>query len=59
VFAVNHTRGEQKLVIDMVENGVLDLSKSVTHTLALDQVEQGFEMLARQEGSLVKIVLTQ
>ena len=36
--------------VEVLESGVLNLSKLVTHTLPLSEVEKGIDLLRRGEG---------
>jgi threonine dehydrogenase-like Zn-dependent dehydrogenase len=57
LFAANHTREEQCQVIEMVRNGSLDLSKSITHRLPLSRIQEGFDLLQEGRGEVGAIVV--
>lgn len=44
-------------LLDLVESGRLDLSRSVSHTLALDEFPEGLRMLETRDGNPVRIVI--
>lgn len=44
-------------LIDLAEDGRLDLSRSVTHTLSLDDFPTALEMLETREGNPIRIVV--
>lgn len=44
-------------LLDLLEAGRLDLSRSVTHTLALDEFPEAMTMLESREGNPIRIVV--
>lgn len=44
-------------VIELVKSGKLDLSKSITHRIPLDEVNRGLEILAKKIGNPLRIVI--
>lgn len=44
-------------LLDLVEDGRLDLSQSVSHVLALDEFPTALDMLESREGSPIRIVI--
>lgn len=44
-------------LIDLVEDGRLDLSRSVSHTLTLDEFPDALEMLETRQGNPIRIVV--
>ena len=53
----DHTRAEVDDVISLVKTGRLDLSKSVSHKLALDKVNEGIDILRNNTGDPIRIVV--
>lgn len=45
-------------VIELVRSGRVDLSKSITHRLPLEKVNEGMEILEKRIGNPLRIVLT-
>jgi len=54
----DHTRTEVENVIALVEAGRLDLSKSVSHKLPLDKVNEGIDILRNNIGDPIRIIVT-
>jgi len=54
----DHTRAEVDNVISLVEAGRLDLSKSVSHKLPLDKVNEGIDILRNNIGDPIRIIVT-
>jgi len=53
----DHTRAEVDDVISLVETGRLDLSKSVSHKLPLEKVNEGIDILRNNTGDPIRIVV--
>lgn len=51
------TSEQFRRVISLVENGYLDPLRFVTHTIALADIEKGFEMLQARDRDAVKILV--
>lgn len=45
----DHSKVELKRILKLLGNGKVDLSKSVTHEVSLDELEEGFEILKNVE----------
>ena len=43
--------------LGLLENGDVDLSRFVTHTLPVDSLQEGFEMLTRADNDALKVVI--
>jgi propanol-preferring alcohol dehydrogenase len=54
----DHTRAEVDDVIRLVESGKLDLSKSVTHRFPLSKVNEGIDVLRKNIGDPIRVVVT-
>lgn len=55
--SMDHTKWDLKKAIDLVANGRIDLSKSVTHKLPLRNALKGLEILEKKVGNPVRVVL--
>lgn len=55
----DHTRDDLAKVMELVSTGRVDLSKSITHRLELDEVNKGFQILDTKQGNPNRIVLVQ
>ncbi len=53
----DHLRSEMAELIEMVGSGRLDLSKSITHRVQLDEVNTGFSILEEQIGNPIRVVV--
>lgn len=49
---------EIKNVLTLMTSGRLDLSTSITRTIALDQVNEGLTELSEEQGKVIRIVVT-
>ena len=56
--SADHTSDDLRKLLELVELKKIDLSKSITHKLKLEQVNEGFKMLDTQQNNPVRIVLT-
>jgi 2-desacetyl-2-hydroxyethyl bacteriochlorophyllide A dehydrogenase len=54
----DHTSDDLRKLLELVALKKIDLSKSITHKLRLDEVNKGFEMLDSKQDNPVRIVLT-
>jgi threonine dehydrogenase-like Zn-dependent dehydrogenase len=54
----DHTSDDLRTLLELVALGKVDLSKSITHKLKLDEVNKGFDMLDSKQDNPVRIVLT-
>jgi propanol-preferring alcohol dehydrogenase len=54
----DHLKSELAELIGLVQGGSLDLSQSITHTVRLEEVNKGVEMLREQAGNPIRIVVT-
>jgi threonine dehydrogenase-like Zn-dependent dehydrogenase len=43
--------------LQLIENGAIDPSFVVTHTLSLDEAPRGYEMFNHKEDGCIKVVL--
>ena len=53
----DHTRFELQQIIKLVENGRIDLSKSVTHKIGLKEVNEGIKLLKEGKEHVERIVI--
>jgi S-(hydroxymethyl)glutathione dehydrogenase/alcohol dehydrogenase len=53
----DHTREDFRRLLDLVSQKKVDLSKSITHKLKLEEVNKGFEMLDSKQDNPVRIVM--
>jgi threonine dehydrogenase-like Zn-dependent dehydrogenase len=51
------TRAELDELLQMLADGRLDLSRSITHRLPLEEADRALEMLRTREGHPLRIVL--
>jgi threonine dehydrogenase-like Zn-dependent dehydrogenase len=49
----NHTRSEQRTILDLLDAGTVDLSHSITHHVDLDEITAGIDLLANEEDERV------
>jgi len=56
--AWGHTREDLKRLLNLIEAGRVDLSKSVTHRFPLREVNQALDVLRKKTGNPVRIVLS-
>jgi len=54
----DHLKTELVQLIKLVRNGRLDLSRSVTHKVALEDINDGFEILESNRENVTRIVAT-
>jgi propanol-preferring alcohol dehydrogenase len=54
----DHLRSELVELVRLVGSGTLDLSRSITHRLKLEEVNLGMRMLREQTGNPIRIVVT-
>jgi threonine dehydrogenase-like Zn-dependent dehydrogenase len=52
-----HVQRYMRPLLEKIEQGVLDPSFVVTHTLALDEAPRGFELFRKKQDDCIKIVL--
>jgi propanol-preferring alcohol dehydrogenase len=55
--SADHTSDDLRKLLELVDLKKVDLSKSITHKLKLEQVNDGFKMLDTQRENPVRIVL--
>ncbi len=53
----DHTTEDFRRLLDLVSQKKIDLSKSITHKLKLEEVNRGFEMLDSKQDNPVRIVM--
>jgi 2-desacetyl-2-hydroxyethyl bacteriochlorophyllide A dehydrogenase len=59
IIGVNdHLEFELAELIQLVSSGKLDLSNSVTHRVSLDDINSGFDILEKQIGNPIRVVVT-
>jgi len=46
-------------VIELAKEKKIDLSKSITHKISLDEVNKGLEILEKKTGNPVRVVIVQ
>jgi 2-desacetyl-2-hydroxyethyl bacteriochlorophyllide A dehydrogenase len=44
--------------LTLLENGVVDLKRLITHRMPLDELQQGFELLTNPKTASIKVVIT-
>ena len=54
----DHLRSEMTELIQFVHDRRISLSQSVTHTVSLDAINQGFEILQSKRERVIRIVMT-
>jgi 2-desacetyl-2-hydroxyethyl bacteriochlorophyllide A dehydrogenase len=54
----DHLRTELVQLIKLVRTGRVDLSRSVTHTVALEEINRGFEILETKRENTIRVVAT-
>jgi threonine dehydrogenase-like Zn-dependent dehydrogenase len=59
IGADDHLKSEMAELIDLVGAGKIDLSRSITHRLPLEDVNGGFEILSKGLGNTLRVVLVQ
>jgi Zn-dependent alcohol dehydrogenase len=50
-------KSELAQLIEYVESGRLDLSNSITHRVSLDDVNRGMQMLSKNIGNPIRVVV--
>lgn len=55
----DHLRSELAKLIELVSSGRMDLSRSVTHRVPLVDVNRGFQILQKNIGSPIRVVVEQ
>jgi threonine dehydrogenase-like Zn-dependent dehydrogenase len=50
-------RGPREPLLQRIENGQIDPTRIITHTLPLDEAERGFEMFKNKQDNCEKVVL--
>ena len=55
----DHLRSELTELIDLVSRGKINLSTSITHRLKLEEVNQGMQILERNIGAPIRVVIEQ
>jgi len=53
----DHLRSELVQLIDIVGSGMMDLSKSITHRVHLDEVNTGLKILEERIGNPIRVVV--
>lgn len=60
ILGVNdHLKSEMEELVEHASSGVLDLSRSVTHKVSLDEVNRGLEILETKVGNPLRVVVEQ
>jgi len=57
--SIEHNRWELARVIELRASGRIDLSKSITHRVRLEEINRGLEMLEKKIGDPLRIVVVQ
>jgi len=57
LVAANHSRSELRNVLDLAAGGNVDLSKSVTHTVSLADIESGFDLMRDDDERTSRVVV--
>jgi 2-desacetyl-2-hydroxyethyl bacteriochlorophyllide A dehydrogenase len=57
IGANDHLRSELVELIGMIESGRIDLSKSITHRVHLDEVNTGLEILEKRIGNPIRVIV--
>lgn len=55
----DHNRQEMETLLRLVATGRLDLSKSITHRVSLDQINEGMRILEESIGNPIRVVVRQ
>jgi threonine dehydrogenase-like Zn-dependent dehydrogenase len=55
----DHTREELRRVIELVDGGRIDLSRSVTHRLPFEELHVAIELFDQKKGDVLKVVVVQ
>jgi propanol-preferring alcohol dehydrogenase len=53
----DHTRDELRRVIELVDGGRIDLSRSVTHRLPFEELHAAIELFDQKKGDVLKVVV--
>ena len=56
--SANHTRDDHRLAIDYVATGKYDLSRSITHRMPFEELNEAIAMLDEKKGDPLRIVVT-
>jgi propanol-preferring alcohol dehydrogenase len=59
IGANDHLKSEMIKLIDLVDAGKIDLSHSITHRFSLEDVNDGFGILEKGVGNLLRVVVVQ
>jgi propanol-preferring alcohol dehydrogenase len=54
----NHTRSDQLFAIDYIASGKYDLSKSITHRLPFEELNEGLDILEEYRDNPLRVVVT-
>jgi threonine dehydrogenase-like Zn-dependent dehydrogenase len=54
----DHLKTELIQLVKLVRNGRIDLSRSITHMVALADINSGFEILESNRENVIRIVAT-
>jgi 2-desacetyl-2-hydroxyethyl bacteriochlorophyllide A dehydrogenase len=57
--SIEHSQWELLRVIELAKEKKIDLSKSITHKISLDEVNKGLEILEKKTGNPVRVVIVQ
>lgn len=57
--SIEHLQWELLQVIELAKEKKIDLSKSITHKISLDEVNKGLEILEKKTGNPVRVVIVQ
>ncbi len=57
--SIEHLQWELLRVIELAKAKKIDLSKSITHKISLDEVNEGLEILEKKTGNPVRVVIVQ
>ncbi|MDG6904720.1 MAG: zinc-binding dehydrogenase [Nitrososphaerota archaeon] len=53
----DHTLTDLRQVMSLIENGRIDLSKSITHRLALENINEALDLLESNTGHIERVVI--
>jgi len=56
VASTDHTLDDHRRVLSLVAGGKIDLTKSITHRIPFEKINEGIDMLDEQKGNPIRIV---
>lgn len=57
--SIDHTHDDLVAVVGLVSKGRLNLSKSITHRISLEQINEGFHILQEKIGDPIRVAVVQ